>query len=392
MSRTIPAERRSGHRKKSLESERKMPVNQVKRRVNDYKKPLSVLAVSMGSALALLATAILPNCGSNGVTADKACADLAQAQCDRRQACTNGTGIDGASAIYQDGVYIMNTYGDMTTCLVRQQLACINNTAAPGTGTSSSQLEKCASEYATWSCTDLFDNNANPPPDCAPAGKLANGEICALAGQCASRFCSGTKNATCGVCAGEPADGDSCATSGCAPGQECKTESTGEMVCRVRLANGDATCTSDIPCQAFSSCLGASAADAAQTGVCTATSTTLGAPCGGTNPACEGNLGLACLGPTGGKTCQEVAYVEATLACGTMPDGSRAECINADCFTPTAPAVATDTNATCVAQAADNAACDTQLGPLCLAPARCVTSGSGATAGTCVVPSASLCK
>ena len=79
-------------------------------------------------------------------------------------------------------------------------------------------------------------------------------------------------------------------------------------------------------------------------------------------------------------------------ACGTLPDGSRAECINADCFTATGPAAATDTNATCVAQAADGAGCDTQLGPLCLTPARCVTSGIGATSGTCVVPSATLCQ
>jgi hypothetical protein len=32
-----------------------------------------------------------------------------------------------------DGVFVMNTGGDMTTCLVRQQQACVNNATAPGT-------------------------------------------------------------------------------------------------------------------------------------------------------------------------------------------------------------------------------------------------------------------
>jgi hypothetical protein len=357
---------------------------------NRLTKNPHILAMSAKSTWMLVLTLLLPNCGGSGDSPDKACAVLAQAQCERRQACTDTALGSAGSPIYPDGVFIMNTYGDMTTCLARQQLACLNNATAPGTGTSPAQLEKCASEFASWSCTDLFDNNANPPPDCAPPGKLANGQICAMAGQCASRFCSGTKNSSCGLCADEPLDGAPCDTSGCAPGQECKTESTGATLCRDRLPVGDTTCTTDYPCQAFSTCVGASAADVTQAGICTASVLTLGSPCGGTNPACEGNLGLACLGSAGAKTCQQVAYVRQPAACGTLADGSRAECINADCFTATGPAAATDTNATCVAQAADGAACDTQLGRLCLAPARCVTSG-GATSGTCVVPSATLC-
>src|ERR1039457_3743166 len=150
--------------------------------------------MSAKSALMLVLTSLLPNCGGSGDSPDKACAVLAQAQCQRRQACTDTALGSAGSPIYPDGVFIMNTYGDMTTCLARQQLACMNNATAPGTGTSPAQLEKCASEFASWSCTHLFDNNANPPPDCAPAGTLANGQVCAMAGQCASRFCSGTKN------------------------------------------------------------------------------------------------------------------------------------------------------------------------------------------------------
>lgn len=348
---------------------------------NHFTRFLRFLALLANATLAFVSIALLPNCGSSGDSPEKACAILAQAQCERRQACTN--------AIQQDGVFILNTYGDMTTCLAQQQEACVNNATAPGTGTSPAQLEKCAGEYATWSCTDLFDNSANPPPDCAPPGKLTNGQVCAFAGQCVSRFCSGTKNASCGVCADEPLDGASCATSGCAPGQACVT---GAMICRDRLLVGDATCTSNTVCQAFSTCVGASATDATKTGVCTTTASAVGDACGGTNPACEGNLGLACLGASGAKTCQQVAYVQDPGACGALPDGSRAECINADCFTTTVPDAATDTKATCKAKHTEGLPCDTQLGPLCLAPARCVTSPPESTAGTCVVPSAAACK
>ncbi len=346
------------------------------------------IALSAG-ALLLPVLVLLPNCGGSGDSLDQACSILAKAQCERRQSCTNTALGTSGTPIYQDGVFILSTYGDMTTCLARQHLACLNNANAPGSGTTVSQLEKCATEYGTWSCSDLFDGNANPPPDCAPAGNRPNGQSCAVPGQCASRFCAGTKNASCGLCADEPLDGASCETSGCAPGQTCKTESTGALICRDRLSLGDSTCTTDIPCQAFSSCVGATAT---KTGVCTTTAASLGAACGGSaNPACEGNQGLACLGPSGSKTCQQISYVPASGACGTLADGSRAACIGADCFTASAPAAATDTTATCVPRAADGAACDTQVGPLCLTPARCVISGGG-TAGICTVPVASACQ
>lgn len=354
------------------------------------KTCVSLLGLSANVFLLLPATAILSGCGSgdSGDTVDSvdiACSLLAQAQCERRQTCTN-TVLGAAGTVFPDGVFILSTYGDNTTCLARQHLACMNNASASGSGNSVAQMEKCAREYGSWSCSDLFDGNANPPPDCVPPGSRSNGQSCALAGQCASRFCAGTKNANCGVCADEPVDGASCETSGCAPGQTCKTES-GAQVCRDRLPIGNSTCSSDVPCQAFSSCAGASATDATKTGTCTATVVTLGASCGGnSNLACESNLGLACLGPAGGKTCQQVAYVAATSACATLADGSRAACIGSDCFTSNGPAAVTDTNASCIARAADGAACDTQQGPLCLTPARCVTSGSS-TAGVCVVPS-----
>lgn len=350
------------------------------------------MPIGAAIALAWLSLAALTGCGSGGstVTAETACTDVAQAQCSRRQACTDTGTTDAGLPLNPNGVYIMTTYSNMATCVSRVQLACENNLAAPGTGTSPAQMEKCTAEYATWSCVDLFDNNANPPADCAPLGKRANGAACAFAGQCASRFCSNVKYATCGTCADLPLDGTSCVLSGCSPGQECKTESTGDMLCRDRLDVGADTCTTDIPCKAFSTCVGASSTDPTKVGVCTLTSTAVGASCGSTNPGCESNLGLACLGLTGAKTCQPIAYVQAGAACGTLADGSRAECIDGDCFTATGPAASTDLGI-CKAQAADGSACDSQLGPLCLAPARCAYTGTG-TAGICTVPLASPCN
>jgi hypothetical protein len=371
----------------------------------DIKKipcPASV-PTGVATVIAWLASVALAGCGSSGSTAsddsgssgstvpdDQACADLAQAQCSRRQACTDTGTTETGLQLNPNGVFIMTTYGDLATCVSRTQLACLNNLAAPDTGISPAQLEKCAAEYATWSCIDLFDNGANPPADCAPPGKRANGVACTFAGQCASRFCSNVKYATCGTCDDQPLDGTACVSSGCAPGQECKTESTGDMLCRDRLDVGSSTCTADIPCKAFSSCVGASSTNPAKVGVCTTTSTSAGATCGGTNPTCENNLGLACQGVTGAKTCQPIAYVQAGAACGTLADGSRAECVDGDCFTETGPAASTDLG-TCVAQTADGAPCDTQLGPLCLAPARCVYTGAG-TSGICTVPVASMCN
>jgi hypothetical protein len=326
---------------------------------------------------------VLAGCSGSNTSANDACTLLAQAQCGRRQVCADLAA--GGNASHSDGVYILKNFGDLATCLQQQKLSCLDGLVAPGTGTTPTLVEKCTAEYATWTCADLYDNGANPPPDCAIPGQLANGAVCTFNGQCSSRFCAGTKNAARGVCADEPLEGASCATSGCAPGQACKTEPNGDQLCRTRLAVA-ASCTSDTVCAAFTSCLGDSGSDPSKTGTCTATATTVGAPCGGTNPACEGNLGLTCLGSGGARTCQAIAYVRAPSACGTLSDGSRADCIAGDCFTATGPAALTATNATCIAKALEGAACDTQTGPLCLSPARCVTAGNGTTNGTCLVP------
>ena len=75
-----------------------------------------------------------------------------------------------------------------------------------------------------------------------------------------------------------------------------------------------------------------------------------------------------------GQTCGNVGGVQTRCAAG------------ATCNRP--PQSQTGT---CLAPAADGAACDTAAGPGCLYPAKCVPASSGGTAGTCELPGDPSC-
>jgi hypothetical protein len=137
-------------------------------------------------------------------------------------------------------------------------------------------------------------------------------------------------------------------------------------------------------------------------------------------PGCDGTRGLFCGGPNGAKTCMRVIYpgyngsvsadgggTTATdgggagtataptptgTACGLLADGSRVGCVAGNCYTATGTATGSD-QGTCKPFAVDGAPCDTAVGPGCMFPARCVGGGAGdgGTAGSCVVPVATLC-
>jgi hypothetical protein len=318
-------------------------------------------------ATLLLAAALLMSCGSV-TSADQACSDVAQARCGKRMTCTNGAGIT-------------RTWGDMTTCLAREKLTCSIGLAAPSTGNSPSQVEKCVVAMAGESCSDFLDNN--PPADCAPVGPRATGGACAFTGQCASAFCNNDKTSVCGTCGAMPAAGTSCATANCGHNQECVTTTE---ICQEFGAMG-AACDADVPCAADLSCVGATAT---AMGACMAASATAGMPCGGTTPGCDGTMGLSCGGAAGAKTCMSVNYVGDGMACGTLTGGTFQACAGGGtCYTATGVALSSQMGA-CKAPAPDNGACDTTLGPGCLAPARCITTAGG-SAGTCTVPSGATC-
>jgi hypothetical protein len=327
----------------------------------------------MIAARIAIATALLPAaCGSvtpASVSAVKACTDLAQAVCMKRASCTNGTGIIRAN-------------GDMTTCVSREELTCTTALAAPDNGNNPNMVEQCVAAYASYTCTDFMDGN--PPAACAPSGPRPVGAPCTFNGQCTTGFCGRSKNANCGACAAPTASGDSCAASNCGHNQAC-TEGTSTCVTYVDVGG---VCGQDSPCAALLNCMGANAATTS-TGTCMMAASTVGAACGAGTAGCDPGQGLYCGGAAGGKTCMMTAFVGDGAPCGLMTDGTRAACRAGACYT-TARLARADEVGACKAYAADGAACDSALGPSCMAPARCEPSGSG-TAGTCTVPDATTC-
>jgi hypothetical protein len=311
---------------------------------------------------------LVVGCGGNGITVDQACTDLANARCAKRQSCTNGAGIT-------------RTYGDMTTCLAREKLACGNALAAPSQGNSPAGSESCSTTIATVACADFLSGNATSA--CIFTGKLADGASCAFAGQCQSGYCTNEKLTQCGTCGAAPTG--SCETTACARGQECVTDTTAMvMTCQTPGAMG-AACNKDTPCAADLSCVGATKTTM---GSCQPSVATLGGTCdprNATSAGCDGTQGLFCEATT--KTCINIAFAVDGMPCGLLADGSFAGCAGGGLCVE-----ATGANmGTCKAPAADGAACDTVAGPPCLSPAKCVTGGAGTTAGTCQLNDATKC-
>jgi hypothetical protein len=112
-----------------------------------------------------------------------------------------------------------------------------------------------------------------------------------------------------------------------------------------------------------------------------------GAPCDPqqkTGPGCDRNeAGLTCNGQS--KQCAAITVNGGGGACGDV-DNQTALCSAGGICSGSGAGMA----GTCMAAAADGAACDINLGPGCVQPARCVVTGSG-TAGTCQLATASAC-
>jgi hypothetical protein len=149
------------------------------------------------------------------------------------------------------------------------------------------------------------------------------------------------------------------------------------------------SCDSTHPCDNGLACVGDTSTVA---GSCETAGTATGASCGGGSmPGCDGTMGLYCGGAAGAKTCMAIALVGTGQACGVLADGTHAACTRGDCYTATGLAGSGEMG-TCKDAVDAPSACDTTLGPGCLAPARCVVSGDAGTAGTCVVPVGSMCS
>jgi hypothetical protein len=359
-----------------------------------------VVAAGIGALLCglwLASTAGCGSSGSSGPSAAQACADVAGKRCTQRSACSLPPGTTGS------GFSLLENYGDLATCLARETLNCSNGLMAPGTGNSPTKVEACAGEFNDYTCQAYFDNQ--PPSDCAVTGSRADGAACTFNGQCTSGYCLGTKTSVCGTCAEPPAVGADCSASACGAGQRCLA-ATQQCVPVVAL-NG--SCDATHLCDRGLSCFGADATTNTP-GSCQTAGTQVGQACGGTIPGCDPTLGLYCGGATGAKTCQLVVYggagpdggasgADAGTAsggatptgtpCGVLADGTHVGCVAGGCYTATGPATGSDLG-TCFPFAADHAACDSNLGPDCMLPDRCVASGAG-TAGSCLIPDATTC-
>jgi hypothetical protein len=338
---------------------------------------MAAMRMRLSGILVVLVLALA--CGSNtsGPSIQQACQDLAQARCDKRSSCTMLAGANGP------GASLVRVYGDMATCLQRELTACENGLMAPQTGNSPTKVEACVKAFATFSCQDFFDSN--PPADCAITGARANVTTCTFNGQCQSGYCQGAKSNVCGACADPPSPGADCTDSSCGHNQRCvAANSTCQAVVPLNGA-----CDGTHPCDSGLVCVGNTATTM---GACQNAGSMVGVACGGAQslPGCDNALGLYCGGPNGSKTCMTFAFVGNGMPCGGLADGTRVDCIGGDCYTTTGLATGT-TMGTCKADSADGQACDTVLGPGCVTPARCVIPAGGTTAGTCIVPVASMC-
>jgi hypothetical protein len=311
----------------------------------------------MPKTIAWLALVFLAGCGS--ATAEQACTDLANTRCNMRMMCGPGT--------------LQRIYGDMTTCLAREKLGCLNALAAPSTGNSPSATESCVAAYGSLGCADFLAGN--PPSACVYSGSIATGAACAFNGQCSTTYCTNNTTAACGTC-GMPTG--SCTDTGCARGQQCVNDAC------VTPATLDSPCDPDHPCAADLSCVGAIMG---QSGTCQQAVSNLGGNCspGATDgAACDAKQELFC--NTKSKVCQNIAYVGDGMPCGVLTDGSFAICLQSG----TCVLAGTSKMGTCKAAAPDGGECNTATGVGCMPPAKCVISDSG-TVGQCQVADATKC-
>jgi hypothetical protein len=297
-------------------------------------------------------------CGTD-LTADQACSDVAASRCSKLSSCS-ATDLE-------------RRWGDFATCSTREKLACMQSLAAHATAATPTTTETCSTALEQSTCV-AFLSGVSPPTQCfAQKGVAANGAACAFSAQCSSGFCALTADSLCGTCAAMPAAGDSCATTGCGPTLSCVKAT---MLCQAPVASGGA-CDKTLPCGTGLSCVGSTMT---AMGTCMADVTTVGATCDPqrkTGPTCDAGSGLACNTMT--KMCVMQPDATAGMPCGLINNVETRCAAGATCETPTG-----QTAGTCVAPAADGAACDATNGPDCLFPAKCV-------AGTCQLPGSMTC-
>ena len=314
-----------------------------------------------------------PPTGEAGTTAATACTLLGEARCMAVDQCSGGMETTAR-------------WGSPSVCKARIDAQCLRNLAATGTGATPDTVVACATVLTSQSCSDVLANDT--PEECAPvSGSLASFSPCFASGQCQSSFCQLEPNAACGLCKPVPEAGSPCAAT-----VDCGDRNAlgcVAMVCQPYLEAG-APCAAGVTvCSPGYACTkNADAGAGADAGAsCKLQGTTVNAACDTANsehPNCNLTYGLQCLS----SKCAAVTYVDAGEACGTELTSGLARC--AASGTCVDGGVTTAKNGICLAAAADNAPCDTAVGPGCLPQARCVIEAG--TSGTCTTLDNGTCE
>ncbi len=298
-------------------------------------------------------------------TADMACATSAMERCAKLQSCSPAD--------------LSKRWGDLATCVTRTTLTCTEALAAPMTGNTPTTTLACASATNAESCTDFFEK---VPPTACTTQVGPETASCSFPAQCTSGFCALSNASLCGTCATQPKAGDSCATIGCGQDLNC-VQST--MLCQAPVAEAG-SCSRDMPCADGLTCVGTTVTPAVN-GTCMVEVATAGGTCDPkhkTGADCSADAGLTCNTMT--NMCVAQPFVAAGMPCGVIDN------VTTRCEAAATCVLATGTTAgTCIATAADGAACDTAAGPDCLTPARCIVTNVGSTAGTCQLPGSTTC-
>jgi hypothetical protein len=327
-----------------------------------------VLASVLGACALLGCSPANVGGGDAGPSPDTACGDSAFARCSHFQSCSP--------------TLMQLRYGDVTTCETVTKASCLATLAAPSTGSTVASSEACSGAIPNWDCADyIVDTNA--PPECQTmAGSIATGGACDYNSQCQSTFCAIVPGAACGTCASPPSPGDMCATqlTSCGPGLLCNYESG---ACGAPVAKG-ASCIAGASCVLGTACVGLNTATGTA-GTCQTAVESVGGACSSTTSECDFYAGYQCDNATkscvavtingGGGNCNYVTADSQTEYCG-----SSQKCMASDA----------GVQGTCPGVAAIGAACDLAVGPGCVSPVRCITTGGG-TAGTCAVPDGTAC-
>jgi hypothetical protein len=312
------------------------------------------------ASLCLRALVLVGACG--GVTADQAAQQSATTTCTQLMTCS--------PADFQ------KRWPDLATCEAREKLSVLDALHAKGTAQTPQNIEACATEIAAEPC-EQFLSGVMPTPHCIPpTGPTADGGACSFAAQCKSGFCAIASSSLCGTCQEAPAAGASCASQGCGQTLICVAST---MTCQAPVALSG-TCSKDNPCASGLACVGATMT---ANGNCQTQVATLGATCDHTlktGPNCNANDGLVCDATM--DMCVTEPIVPAPQSCGTIAGVFNACAAGAAC-------IGTGTS-TCVAPAADDAACDSAAGPFCEFPSKCIPT-TGGTAGTCQLAGSTSC-